>query len=374
MMEGSVLLISGGFSSMSSEKSVEKPSSELRVRYDKFIGKKVSFLIALILGIILLAGYAATQGSADISVTDVYSTILAKFMPGTFHTDWFSDTIVWGLRLHRILLAIVGGIGLAIAGAVMQGILKNPLASPFTLGISSAAGFGAALAIVMGAGFVGGQWLIVGNAFIFTVLASLAVYGLAKYKGITPETMILAGIAIMYLFSAMTSFLQYVGQAEQVQEVVFWMMGSLGRSSWDKVGIVTAVIAVCFPYLLLKSWDINAMGAGDETAKSLGVNVERTRVISMMLVSFITAAVICFTGTIGFIGLVSPHITRMVIGGDHRFLLPASGLAGGLLLLSADTVARTLLSPVILPVGIMTAFLGVPFFVYLFLRRKKEFW
>jgi len=374
MMEGSVLLISGGFSSMSSEKSVEKPSSELRVRYDKFIGKKVSFLIALILGIILLAGYAATQGSADISVTDVYSTILAKFMPGTFHTDWFSDTIVWGLRLHRILLAIVGGIGLAIAGAVMQGILKNPLASPFTLGISSAAGFGAALAIVMGAGFVGGQWLIVGNAFIFTVLASLAVYGLAKYKGITPETMILAGIAIMYLFSAMTSFLQYVGQAEQVQEVVFWMMGSLGRSSWDKVAIVTTVIALCFPYLLLKSWDINAMGAGDETAKSLGVNVERTRVISMMLVSFITAAVICFTGTIGFIGLVSPHITRMVIGGDHRFLLPASGLAGGLLLLAADTVARTVLSPVILPVGIMTAFLGVPFFVYLFLRRKKEFW
>ncbi len=373
-MEGSVLLIWGGFSSMSSEKSVEKPSSELRMRYDKFIGKKVFFLISLILGIVLLAGYAATQGSADISVTDVYSTILAKFMPGTFHTDWFSDTIVWGLRLHRILLAIVGGIGLAIAGAVMQGILKNPLASPFTLGISSAAGFGAALAIVMGAGFVGGQWLIVGNAFIFTVLASLAVYGLAKYKGITPETMILAGIAIMYLFSAMTSFLQYVGQAEQVQEVVFWMMGSLGRSSWDKVAIVTAVIAICFPYLLLKSWDINAMGAGDETAKSLGVNVERTRVISMMLVSFITAAVICFTGTIGFIGLVSPHITRMVIGGDHRFLLPASGLAGGLLLLAADTVARTVLSPVILPVGIMTAFLGVPFFVYLFLRRKKEFW
>jgi len=374
MEEMSVLLVLGGFSSMSIQQSVEKPSSELRMRYDKFIGKKVSFLIILFVGIALLAGYSATQGSADISVSDVYTAILAKFMPGTFHTDWFSDTIVWGLRLHRILLAIVGGIGLAISGAVMQGILKNPLASPFTLGISSAAGFGAALAIVMGAGFVGGQWMIVGNAFVFTVLASLAVYGLAKYKGITPETMILAGIAIMYLFSAMTSFLQYVGHAEQVQEVVFWMMGSLGRSSWDKVGIVSLIIAICFPYLLMKSWDINAMGAGDETAKSLGVNVERTRVISMMLVSFITASVICFTGTIGFIGLVSPHITRMVIGGDHRFLLPASGLAGGLLLLAADTVARTILAPVILPVGIMTAFLGVPFFVYLFMRRKKEFW
>jgi iron complex transport system permease protein len=359
---------------MSPSYSKEKPKADLRAEYQKFVGKKMLFLTSLIFSIIILAGYAATRGSADISVLDVYTTIIARFLPGHFETTWFSDTIVWGLRLHRILLAIVGGIGLAIAGAVMQGILKNPLASPFTLGIASAAGFGAALAIVLGAGFVGGEYLIICNAFIFTLLASLSVYGLAKYKGITPETMILAGIAIMYLFSAMTSFLQYVGQAEQVQEVVFWMMGSLGRSSWDKVWVVSAVIAACFPYLLLKSWDINALGAGDETAKSLGVNVEKTRVICMVLVSLITASVICFTGTIGFIGLVAPHITRMVIGGDHRFLLPASALVGGLLLLAADTVARTIMAPVILPVGIMTSFLGVPFFVYLFMRRKKEFW
>ncbi len=359
---------------MSSAYSKEKTDSNLRAEYQKFVGRKMLFLVALVFGIIMLAGYAATQGSADISVIDVYKTIIARFLPGHFETTWFSDTIVWGLRLHRILLAIVGGIGLAIAGAVMQGILKNPLASPFTLGIASAAGFGAALAIVLGAGFVGGEYLIVGNAFIFTLIATLSIYGLAKYKGITPETMILAGIAIMYLFSAMTSFLQYIGHAEQVQEVVFWMMGSLGRSSWDKVWMVSAVIVACFPYLLLKSWDINALGAGDETAKSLGVDVEKTRVICMVLVALITASVICFTGTIGFIGLVAPHITRMVIGGDHRFLLPASALVGGLLLLAADTVARTIMAPVILPVGIMTSFLGVPFFVYLFMRRKKQFW
>jgi iron complex transport system permease protein len=178
----------------------------------------------------------------------------------------------------------------------------------------------------------------------------------------------------MYLFSAMTSFLQYVGHAEQVQEVVFWMMGSLGKSSWEKAGIISAILAVCLPYLIIKSWDINALGAGDETAKSLGVNVERTRVISMVLVSLITASIICFTGTIGFVGLVAPHITRMVIGGDHRFLLPGSALVGALLLLGADTLARTILAPVILPVGIMTSFLGVPFFVYLFMKRRKVFW
>jgi iron complex transport system permease protein len=351
-----------------------KSNMKLKREYAKFVGRKALFICLMIAAVIALAGISATLGSADISVIEVYSAVLARFFPESFKTTWFADTVVWGLRLHRVMMGIVAGMGLGIAGAVMQGILKNPLASPFTLGISSAAGFGAALAIVLGAGFAGGEYLIIGNAFAFTLLASLSVYGLAKYKGITPETMILAGIAIMYLFSALTSLLQYIGQSEQVAEVVFWMMGSLGRSSWEKVWIVSAAIALCFPYLLIKSWDINAIGTGDETAKSLGVNVERIRVVSMMLASLITAAVICFTGTIGFIGLVSPHITRMAIGGDHRFLIPASALVGAALLLGADTLARTILSPVVLPVGIMTAFLGVPFFVYLFMKRRKEFW
>lgn len=358
---------------MTYELSSRNETVDLRMEYGKFIGRKILFLVLLILGIVLLAGYAATQGAANISVMDIYAAILAKFMPDAFKTTWFMDTIVWGLRLHRIVMAIIGGIGLAVSGAVMQGILKNPLASPFTLGISSAAGFGATLAIIMGAGFAGGEYLIVGNAFVFTFISSMIVLGLAKYKGISPETMILAGIAVMYIFSAMTSLMQYMGDAEQVQGVVFWMMGSLGRSDWDKVAIVASVLALCFPYLLYRSWDINAMGTGDETARSLGVNVERTRIMCMMIVSVIVASIVCFTGTIGFVGLVSPHITRMIIGGDHRFLLPASGLVGGLLLLCADTLARTILAPVILPVGIMTAFMGVPFFIYLFMRRKKEF-
>lgn len=362
----------GGAGSSMLEMNAQR-RAELMERYSRFVGKKVLFIALSIAGIAALAGISATLGSANLSVFEVYNAILSRLFPAQFQADWFADTVVWDLRLHRILMAIVAGMGLAVAGAVMQGILKNPLASPFTLGIASAASFGAALAIILGAGFAGGEYLIIGNAFVFTLLASFFVYGLARYKGITPETMILAGIAIMYLFSALTSFLQYMGRSEQVHEVVFWMMGSLGRSSWEKVGIVTAVLLLCFPYLLLRSWDINAMGAGDETAKSLGVNVERVRVASLMLASLITASIICFTGTIGFIGLVSPHITRMVIGGDHRFLIPASALVGAMLLLAADTAARTILAPVILPVGIMTAFLGIPFFIYLFIRRR-EFW
>lgn len=348
--------------------------TDLREQYRQYTGRKVLFFLALMLAIAFLAGVAVTLGSAEICIMDVYSSILARFFPGHFHSTAFTDMIVWDLRLHRVLMSIVAGMGLGVAGAVMQGILKNPLASPFTLGISSAAGFGAALAIILGAGIVAGSWLVIGNAFIFALLSAFAVYGLAKYKGISNETMILAGIAIMYLFSALTSLLQYGGKSEEVHEVVFWMMGSLGRSSWETVGMVITILVLCLPYLIIKSWDLNALGAGDETAQSLGVNVERTRVIYMMLSSLITASIISFTGTIGFIDLVSPHITRMAIGGDHRFLLPGSALVGALLLLAADTTARTILAPEILPVGIMTALLGVPFFVYLFMRRKKEFW
>ena len=357
-----------------SQAAIDSPKFDLKDRYAQFLRRKFLVLLLALLGILALAGIAVTLGSAHITPVEVYSCILARFFPGHFMTNDFLDTIVWKLRLHRVIMAIFSGMGLAIAGAAMQGILRNPLASPFTLGIASAASFGASLAIILGAGFIGGEYLIVGNSFIFTMIASLAVYGLVKYRGLSPETMVLAGIAIMYLFSAMTSFLQYVGHAEQVHEVVFWMMGSLGRSSWDKVAIVATVTVICSLILMRLSWDINTLGAGDETAKSLGVNVELVRVSGMMIAAFITASIICFTGTIGFIGLVAPHITRMAVSGDHRFLLPASGLFGALLLLGADTVARTIMSPVILPVGIMTAFMGVPFFLYLFMKRRKSFW
>ncbi|MFY1644389.1 FecCD family ABC transporter permease, partial [Methanoculleus bourgensis] len=226
------------------------------------------------------------------------------------------------------------------------------------------------VAIVLGAGFVGGEYLIIANAFLFALLASVAIYGMARYRGVSSETMILAGIALMYLFSAVTSLLQYVGTAEELQAVVFWMFGSVGKSTWPKLGLVTLVIACTVPYLIYRAWDLNALAEGDEVAAGLGVPVERSMMVFMMVASLITAVIICFTGTIGFIGLVAPHITRMAIGGDYRTLIPASGLVGAVLLLAADSVGRSILAPQVLPVGIVTAFLGVPFFIYLFMHRR----
>ena len=289
-------------------------------------------------------------------------------------STWLADVCVWNLRLPRIFLGIVAGIGLGIAGAVMQAVLRNPLASPYTLGISSGAGFGASLAILAGAGIVGGKYLIIGNAFIFALLVSFIILGLSSRKGATPETMILAGIAMMYLFGAMTTILQYFGEAEAVKEAVFWMVGDLNRASWSVVTVVSVAIALCAPYLMAKSWDLNVMGAGDETAKSLGVNVKRTRVTTMIVSTLMVATIVCFTGTIGFIGLVAPHMTRLAIGGDNRYVLPVSGLLGAVILITADLVARRIIAPVILPVGAVTAFMGAPLFLYLIMRRRREYW
>ncbi|WP_332448988.1 FecCD family ABC transporter permease [Methanoculleus sp.] len=342
----------------------------IQTGYARLKKTRALFIGGLLAALLILIGVAVTLGSADFTVGESYLAILAGLFPGVFSAPDLTKTIIWDYRLHRVLFAVLAGFGLAIAGSVMQGILRNPLASPFTLGIASAATTGASIAIVLGAGVVGGEYLVIANAFLFALLAALAIYGMARYRGIGSETMVLAGIAVMYLFSAVTSLLQYVGSAEQLQAVVFWTFGSVDKSTWPKLGIVSLVLACTVPYLLYRAWDLNALAEGDEVAASLGVPVERSMILFMVIASLITAVIICFTGTIGFIGLVAPHITRMVIGGDFRTLLPASGLVGALLLLAADSIARSVLAPQILPVGIVTAFLGVPFFIYLFLRRR----
>jgi len=375
----------GEWNMTADSETVSEAVKAVREEYRRFIGRKVAFIISCVVLIFILAGISATLGSYPITVTEVYSIIFRCLFQSPETTK---EVIVWDLRLPRILMGILAGTGLAIAGTIMQAILRNPLASPFTLGISAGAGFGAALAILLGAGLVGGKYLIIGNAFIFALIPTFVIIGLTRFRRATPETMILAGIALLYIFSAATTLLMYFGEAEAVKEAYFWMVGSLGKSSWEQLifqlklgsasiimpGAVPAVLIVCIIPLMLKSWDLNVMSAGDETAKSLGVNVEQTRIFVLILASLMTAAIVSFTGTIGFIGLVAPHMCRIVIGADNRFLIPASGLLGGALLLAADTAARTIMAPVILPVGVLTAFMGGPLFLYLILRRRKEFW
>jgi iron complex transport system permease protein len=351
--------------------AIRTKRQEIKKEYKEFTGRKVFFILCTLFALLLISGISATLGSYSITVREVYSIIWRGLFQIPQDTAEF---IIWNLRVPRIFMGIIAGAGLATAGAAMQGILRNPLASPLTIGISGGAAFGAALAIILGAGFATGKYLIIGNAFIFSLIPTFVIIALTRYRRATPETMLLTGIAMQYIFSALTTLLMYFSDSDAVKEAYFWTVGSLARASWDFILPSFIIITACLIPLLWKSWDMNVMSAGDESAKSLGVNVERTRIFILVLSSLITAGVISFTGTIGFVGLVAPHICRMAIGGDNKFLIPASGLFGGVLLLTADTLARTIMAPVVLPVGIVTASMGGPLFLYLIMRRRREYW
>jgi iron complex transport system permease protein len=315
-------------------------ASPVKEAYERITARKMLFITAGIGLLIFLALAATSLGSAGLGIGEVASTVASRLFP-FLHLDISTkfDAIVWDIRLPRIVMAIVAGAGLAISGAAMQGIMRNPLVSPFTIGISSAAGFGASIAIVLGAGFMSEtKYLIITNAFAFALLAAFLVFTLAKIRGMRPETLILAGIALNYFFSSGTSILQYIATEEEVHSVVHWAFGTLTGSTWENILIVALLVAVCLPLLIKYAWDLNALVAGDDLATTLGVNTKRVRTVCMVLSTLMTAGIICFTGIIGFVGLVAPHITRMLIGADHRFLLPCSCFVGGLMLLGAATI------------------------------------
>lgn len=341
--------------------------------YRKECRKKYFVIAVLIILISVFALIATLIGPYEISAKESLMVVVNNIFHRVGHyTNNSIVKVVWFVRVPRILTALLVGFSLAVAGAVMQPVLRNPMASPFTLGISSGASFGAAIAIVLGKSIGSGSYSVVANAFIFALLSSVVILLVSKKKGTTAEMMILVGVALSYFFSACTSVIQYFAESWQTAEVVFWMVGSLSKGTWRTLAIMFPVALVCIPFLMMKANDLNSISSGDDEAKSMGVNVERTRIILMIVTSLLTATTICFTGAIGFVGLIAPHITRMIIGGDNKFVIPTSGLIGALLLLIGDIVAMNIIAPVIIPIGIMTSFIGVPMFIYLIISRRGK--
>ncbi|MEM2098595.1 MAG: iron ABC transporter permease [Candidatus Bathyarchaeia archaeon] len=340
-------------------------------KYQRIMLRRILFLTFCAALLFIVAGVSLALGSAAMSVFDAYAAILGKFFPEWFSVTALADTVVWTLRLPRMLLAVLSGAALAMAGSTTQAILRNPLATPYTLGVSAGAGLGAAVGIILGKGIIEGPFLIITNAFVFSLIPVFAILALVKHRGAAPQTIILAGIAVMYIFSACTTMLQYFAESNAVSATVFWLVGDLSRAAWWQLPYILGAFIICFLINLRLSWDLNVMKMGDDSAKSLGVEVDRVRKITLMAACFTTATVVCFTGPIGFICLVAPHICRAIIGGDERFLLVASTLFGAILLLFADIVARRLIAPVVLPVGAVTAFLGGPLLLYLLIRKKS---
>jgi len=344
--------------------------SSIFKEYKSYVKKKSLFIlfcgIALFIGVIL----AAYIGPVKIPFLEVLREIFT-----------FSNFkgIVWNLRMSRIIACVLVGSGLAVAGVVMQCILRNPLASPYTLGLSSAAAFGASFAIIfLQAGPSVTSYIAIDNpyivticAFLFSLLATGIILILTRVTRVSAETMVLAGIAISAIFTAGLSFMQYIASDAQLANIIAWTFGDMGRVTWNWNLIVFIVLLPAALYFIYRRWDYNAMDAGEETAKGLGIKTERERIIGMVLAALISSVMVSFFGIIAFIGLLGPHIARMIIGGDHRYLIPGAMIMGALILLVSDVVGMNALYPLAIPVGIITSMLGGPLFIYLLIRRYR---
>lgn len=282
--------------------------------------------------------------------------------------------IIWDYRLPIAVTAVLVGALLAVAGAQMQTILNNPLAEPFTLGVSAAASFGASLAIVMGISVIPsiGGLLVSINAFVFALLTCGFILFATRLKGVGSETMILFGIAIFFTFNALLALMQYMASEDQISRIVFWMMGSLSRASWEKIAIGTVLLGIAIPFSLLRTWQMTALRLGEATAESMGVDVARLRVEMLICVSFLAATAVSFVGTVGFVGLVGPHIARLLVGEDQRFFIPLSALIGALMMSLTSLISKSITPGIIYPIGIITALIGVPVFISIILSTRRE--
>ena len=341
-------------------------NNEIDALYRKNKVKSISFLIALSVLLLVAVVLSLCAGS--------YETPVLELIKGVFgmSADKKINLIVRNNRLPRILTALLAGGGLGLAGCILQAVLRNPLASASTLGVSQGATFGAAFAIVvLGMGSTGGIGIPL-CAFLGSIAVAVVILGLSKFRQVSPEGIVLAGVAISSMFTGATTLLQYFADEVELSTLVFWTFGDLGSTGWEDLGGMAAIVAVLCVYCFIHRWDYNALLSGEETAVSLGINVKRLTLVGMVLCCLSSSVIVSNIGLISFIGLVAPHIVRMAVGNNHVYLIPGSILGGATLLLLGDLFARTVISPVILPIGAITSFLGGPLFLYLLFKGGKK--
>lgn len=345
-------------------------------QYNVAKAKKIAIILILLALVFLFFIVSVFVGSGTLSFKEVF---LAIFNKG-------SETarlIVRRIRFPRVIAALIAGGGLAVSGLVMQTVLKNPLASPTTLGVSNAAVFGANFAIiVVGAGAfhsTHGSWLSISNpylvstfSFLSAIIAAGSILLLARLKNLNASAIVLAGVAVSAIFQAGTTLIQYFASDTQVASAVYWTFGDLGRASYKTDLIMFIVVAVSTLFFFLKRWDFSAMSGGIAYAKTLGVNTRFMTIMSLLLASLITSVTVSFLGIIGFVGLTAPQFMKRIVGDDYRFLLPSSFLAGALLLLLSDILGRLPIFGTSVPVGVVTSLIGGPVFLAILLRRKKN--
>ncbi|AKJ29742.1 FecCD family ABC transporter permease [Caldimonas brevitalea] len=354
---------------MSAAAETQTVPPALATRYRQVVRSRVIALA--LMAAVLLASLAVDVASGPSSFP------LSQLATGLWRPDTLDAAqrvILWDVRLPYAVMAVLVGASLGLAGAEMQTALDNPLASPFTLGIAAAASVGASLVIVSGfdAYGLGEPIAVPAGAFLCAAGATLLIQTLTRVWGAGVDTVVLFGIALMFTFEALLWLLQFIASPDSLQQIVFWVMGSLSRATWDKIAVVATTLLVCMVWAQRQAWTMTALRGGEDQARSLGIAVERLRLVTLLRVSLLSAAALAFVGTIGFVGLVGPHIARLLLGEDHRFLLPGSALAGAVMLSVASVLSKTLVPGVVLPVGIITALVGVPVFMGLILKHRSR--
>jgi iron complex transport system permease protein len=330
---------------------------------------KAAQLCAAIAALCILSLLDLVTGPSGMGLQALWGALSA----GPNGEDRAAATILWQIRMPQTIMAVIVGASLGICGLQMQTILDNPLASPFTLGFSAAAGFGAALAIMFGSVIPLPHFLVVPMfAFAMTLLACALVYIIAAYRGATPAILALAGIAVLFFFQSLQSLMQFMASPEVLQQIVFWLFGSLLKANWTSVTISGFIFLFALPFVLRDAWSLTSLRLGEANAASLGMNTDVLRRRTFVIVALLTAAAVSFVGTIGFVGLIAPHVARTIVGEDHRFSIPMAALTGAIILVCASVIGKFISPAASIPVGLITAIAGIPMLMAVILRQGKS--
>ncbi len=347
--------------------------------YSRYTYRKGIFILACIVLAFILFFVSLCVGTLNLSVGEVYSYLFDHLKGVTFtdDEDIYIDNVIWNFRVPRALFAIVAGLALSIAGAVMQSVMKNPLADPYTTGVSSGALFGVAVAMILGFAVSGSptdNLAVVLNAILFSMIPIAVIVIMAPFFRRSPSALILSGVAVSYLFNSLTSLLMISTDSATMSMVYHWQVGSLSDLNWDVLPISAAMTLFGLAILLPLAGKLNIMALDDKDARALGLSIEKLRILCLVVLALMTSVVISYVGIIGFVGLVIPHIVRMVLGADNKYLLPAAGAFGAIFLLGCDIISRAVDLGATIPVGVITSFVGAPIFLYLIIHQKHNIW
>ncbi len=350
----------------------------LKDDYKNYRWRKVVFILICIVLVFLMFFVSLGTGTLRLSFQQAMDYFFEHLNGVTFtdEDDIYNDNIIWNYRVPRALFAIIAGVSLAVSGTVMQSVMKNPLADPYTTGVSSGALFGVAVAIVLGLSVDGtyhgfGEVL---NAILFSMIPITVIVIMAPFFRNSPASLILSGVAVSYLFNSFTSLLMVSTDSSTLAHIYQWQIGTLYDLSWDVVPLPFSMMLIGLVVLMPLAGRLNIMALDDKSAKSLGLDIEKLRILCLVLLALMTSVIISYVGIIGFVGLVIPHIIRIVLGADNKYLLPAAGAFGAVFLLGCDILGRSLDVSAVIPVGVVTSFIGAPLFLYIIIRQKRSMW